>query len=121
VSLAVSYAILIFNFGGASPPPFEDLQERHCRPLGSAEEVRGLISAHLAGIDWISDTWGQHGSERAMLDVHLEERRPVSVLHLKIRGDAVPAIMAFARPLGWTVWDDVQGRYLDQDGRPRDP
>jgi hypothetical protein len=116
----VSHAILIFSFAGA-PPPFEDLQESDCRPLGSAEEIRRLISAHLAGVDWINETWGQYGSERCMLDIHLEEREPVQVLHLEIRGDAISTIMTFARPLGWTVWDDVRGRYLDQDGRPRDP
>jgi hypothetical protein len=55
----MSWDVMVFNFGGKTPPPLEQLQESDLAPLGPATEVRQQISsALLNGVDWSDPTLG---------------------------------------------------------------
>ena len=81
------------NYGGKPPPLGKMPDAPPPGPLGPSGQVRRSISTHLPGVDW-SD--------------------PIMV-HVRGRGDAIAAMLAFANPLGWSLLDCSTGEFLDPE------
>lgn len=113
----MSWDVMVFNFGGRTPPPIEEVQDSDLVPLGPATEVRQRLSSHLPKIDWSDVTWGILEGDGFSIEFNGGKNDPIAnmMLHVRGGGDAIAAITTFARPLGWSVFDCSTGEYLDLD------
>lgn len=114
----MSWDVMVLNTRGKIPPQsIEQFQESDCEPLGSAPDVRRRLSALLPGIDWSDSTWGMYEGEGFSIEFNVGGDDPISdmMLHVRGGGDAIAAIVKFARPLGWSVLDCSTSEFLDLD------
>lgn len=113
----MSWDVMIFNTRGKKPPPVEEFQDSDFDPLGPAPEVRRQLSALLPGIDWSDTTWGMYGGDGFSIEFNVGDDDPIAnmMLHVRGGGDAIAAIVKFARPLGWSALDCSTGEFLDLD------
>ncbi len=106
--------------GGKEPPPLDHLPDDwRPEPLGSGEEVRRRISAHLPGVDWSDPAWGLYGGDGFTFEFNVGREEPVEsfAVHVRGGGDAVADLLRFAVPNGWHLIDWSTGEYID----PRSP
>lgn len=110
----MSWDVMIVNLGGKSPS-LEALEEDDGEPLGASDDVRQRISAHLPGVDWTGPTRGIFEGDGFSIEFKLGTDDPIAnmMLHVRGTGDAIAAIIAFARPLGWSVFDCSLSEFLD--------
>lgn len=113
----MSWDVMIFNTRGSKPPPIEQFQEIHYEPLGPAAGVRQRLSNLLPGIDWSDTTWGIYESGGLSIEFNVGKDDPIGdmMLHVRGVGDAIAAIVAIARPLGWSALDCSTSKFLDLD------
>lgn len=111
----MSWDLMIFNTRGKRPPPIEDFEETDFEPLGPAAVVRQKLSELLPGIDWSDPTWGTYRGDGFSIEFNVGEDDPIDDIGLRVvgGGDAVAAIVTFARPLGWSALDESTGEFLD--------
>lgn len=111
----MSWDVMIFNTGGEQPPPIEEFDESDWDPLGPAASVRQRLAGLLPGIDWSDPTWGIYGGEGFSIEFSVGDDDPIDdmMLHVRGGGDAIAAIVTFARPLGWSAFDCSMGEFLD--------
>ena len=117
----MSWDVMIFNFGGKSPPLLEQLETSDCAPLGPAHDVRELISTVLPGVDWSKPDWGTYSGDGFSIEFNVGDDDPIPhmMLHVRGSGDAISAIIELARPGGWSALDCSTGDFIDP-GRPSD-
>lgn len=113
----MSWDVMIFNTRGKKPPPIEQFQESDYDPLGPAARVRERLSSLLPGIDWSAPTWGIYEGDGFSIEFNVGKEDPIGsmMLHVRGGGDAIAAIVSFARPLGWSAMDCSMGDFLDLD------
>lgn len=108
----MSWDVMVFNFGGKTPPQMEQIEESGMLPL---EQARERISTLLGGVDWSDPTWGIYLGDGHSIEFNVGNTEPITnmMLHVRGGGDAIAAIIRFAKPLGWSVLDCSTGEYLD--------
>ena len=113
----MSWDVMVFHLKGPAPSSLEQFQESDCQPLGTAAEVRQQISAKLGRVDWSDPHWGIYEEDPFSIEFNIgrQERVDNMMLHVRGGGDAVAALVRFARPLGWSVLDCSTGQFLDLD------
>lgn len=113
----MSWDVMIFNTRGDKTPPIEQFQESDYEPLGPAAIVRRRLSELLPGIDWSDATWGIFEGNGFSIEFNVGNDDPIDnmMLHIRGGGDAVAAIVTFARPLGWSALDCSTSVFLDLD------
>jgi hypothetical protein len=113
----MSWDVVLFNTRGRTPPPVEQFQESDCEPLGPATEVRTQIAKLLPGVDWSDEAWGLFEGDGFSIEFNVGKNDPIGsmMLHVRGGGDAISAITAVARPLGWSALDCSTGEFLDLD------
>lgn len=111
----MSWEVMIFNFGGASPPPLEQIQDGDLKPLGAAKDVRRRISELLPSVDWTDPTWGIYGGDGFSIEFNVGKEDPITnmMLHVRGSGDAISTIMGFICLLGWWAFDCTTSEYLN--------
>jgi hypothetical protein len=111
----MSWDVMIFNTRGKKPPPIEQFQESDYEPLGPAASVRQQLSSLLPGIDWSDKTWGIYEGDGFSIEFNVGKDDPIGsiMLHVRGGGDAIAAIVIFARPLGWSALDCSTSDFLD--------
>ena len=111
----MSWDVMIFNFGDKAPLTIESVNESDLKPLGPADDVRQRISRFLPGVDWTDPTWGLFGGDGFSIEFSVGDKDPIGniMLHVRGGGEAIAAIMSFARPLGWWAYDCSTGDFLD--------
>ena len=111
----MSWDVMIFNLRTNPPPAMNELQEGDLAPLGPAVDVRKGISTLLQGLDWSDPAWGQYIGDGFSIEFNVGEQNTIDsmMLHVRGGGDAISAIVAFARPLGWAALDLTTGEFLD--------
>ena len=109
----MSWDVMVFNYGGQPPEDMADPTD----PLGPAAKVRKSIAAHLRGLDWSDKTWGVYEGDGFSIEFNTGEDDPIDsiMLHVRGGGDAISAMLAFANPLGWTLFDCSSGEYIDPE------
>jgi hypothetical protein len=110
----MSWDVMIFNFGDASPPPLERLEPNDLKPLGAASDVRQRISELLPGVNWTDLSWGIYGGEGFSIEFNVGNDDPITsiMLHVRGGGDVISTIMAFTSRLGWWALDCSTSEYL---------
>jgi hypothetical protein len=113
----MSWDVMVFNTRGKVPPSLAEFQESDCEPLGPAAEVRERIAALLPGVDWSDPTWGLYAGNGFSIEFNVGDDDPIDnvMLHIRGGGDAIAAIVMFARPLGWSALDCSTSEFLDLD------
>ena len=108
----MSWDVLVLNCGGN---PADEAGEE--RPLGPAARVRMSISAHLPGVDWSDPAWGVYDGDGFSIEFNTGKRSPIAsiMLHVRGGGDAIPAMLAFANPNGWSLFDCSTSEFLDPE------
>jgi len=83
--------------------------------LGSADSVRALISEVHRRVDWNDPTWGVLDGDRWSIEFNLGDSQTTDsiMLHVRGRGDPLPAITAICKRTGWTAFDSSSGELLD--------
>jgi hypothetical protein len=111
----MSWDVMLFRFEGEPPADANEIDEKKMVPLGPAAAVRAAISAGLPGVDWSDPTWGGYDGPGFSIEFNTGDEDPIESIMLLVRGggDAVPAIMAFAVPAGWSALDCSTGKFLD--------
>jgi hypothetical protein len=106
---------MIFNTRGENPSQIEEFEESDCDPLGPAATVRQQLSKLLPEIDWSDPTWGVYEGDGFSIEFNVGDDDPIDdmMLHVRGGGDAIAAIVSFARPLGWSALDCSMGDFLD--------
>ncbi len=102
--------------GGTERPPFPDTPPGWEPPvLGSSDEVRRRISAHLPGVDWSDPAWGLYAGDGFTFEFSLRPEEPVTnvAVHVRGSGDAVTDLLRFAVPNGWHLLDWSTGELID--------
>src|SRR5882724_2748444 len=97
VEVAMSWDVMIFDFGGKTPP-VDEIQEADMAPLGPADEVRRRIAELPGGVDWSDPMWGLYRNDGYSIEFSVGEEEPVThmMLHVRGGGDAIAAIIRFA-------------------------
>src|SRR5262245_55887288 len=94
-------------FGGAERPPVHGSAEFVLEGLGSWEEVRERISAHLPGVAWTTPTWGLYGGAGFTFEFSVGPEEPITTFAVHVRGggDAIADLLRFSVPNGWHLVD----------------
>src|SRR4051812_33315008 len=83
--------------------------------LGTGDEVRSRISAHLPGVDWSTPAWGLYGGDGFTFEFSVGPEEPVDhfAVHVRGGGDAIADLLRFAVPNGWHLIDWSTGERID--------
>jgi hypothetical protein len=94
---------------GLDDPAFEPTA------LGTGDEVRDRISAHLRGVDWSTPTWGQYSGDGFMFEFSVGPEEPITsfAVHVRGGGDAIADLLRLAVPNGWHLVDWSTGEVID--------
>ncbi|HEY2586870.1 MAG TPA: hypothetical protein VGI81_14085 [Tepidisphaeraceae bacterium] len=111
----MSWDVMIFKFAGEPPRTVGEIKNANRIPLGTAEEVRASISRILGAVDWTDPTWGTYEGDGFSIEFNVGRKDPIehAALHVHGGGDAVSAIMALVRALGWSAIDGSTDEFLD--------
>ena len=104
-------------FGGPQRPPIHDMGDFEFPVMGSGDEVRQSISAHLPGVDWTTPTWGLYAGDGFTLEFSVGPEEPIIdfAVHVRGRGDAISDLFRFAVPNGWHLMDWSTGEFIDPE------
>jgi hypothetical protein len=110
----MSWDVMVLNYAG-KPPLDGDLRADDAQPLGPADTVRAAITRHLPGVDWSNPTWGLYEDQGFSIEFNTGDKTPIDsiMLHVRGNGDPLPALVAFANPNGWSLFDCTTGEFLD--------
>ncbi len=113
----MSWDVMIFNTTGSVRPHIEQFTESDYQPLGSAVDVRERLSNIVPDIDWTDPAWGIYEGDGFSIEFNVGTEDPIDtmMLHARGSGDAIKAIVNFARPLGWSALDCSTDEFLDLD------
>lgn len=114
----MSWPVTVMAF--TSPPPSMSEMDPNWEPqiIGTIDEVRARISAHLPGVDWSEGDCGVYLGNGFTFEfaVGLDKdptRTRYFVVHVRGHGDAIADLFKFARPNGWYLLDGSTGEWLD--------
>lgn len=105
-------------FGGAERPPIHNApSDWDPTVMGTGDEVRQRISAHLPGVDWTTPTWGLYGGDGFTFEFSVGPEEPVTdfAVHVRGSGDAIADLLRFALPNGWHLIDWSTGEFIDPE------
>lgn len=119
----MSWDVMVFNYDGSPPSDFADLPEDHKPdPLGPASTVREAISKQLPGVDWSDPNWGIYDGNEFSIEFNTGKEDPIDsiMLHVRGGGDAIAAILKFASPNKWSLFDCSSGQFIDPENPSQD-
>ncbi len=113
----MSWDVLVLNYHGSPPRDDDEMVETEADPLGDASEVRAAISRHLEGVDWSDPGLGIYSAGELWIEFRLGESDLVDAMMLHVRGggDAIRAMLQFAQPNGWSLFDCSTSEFLDPE------
>ncbi len=112
----IRWDVLVMNLEG-DPPPHESEREMEPQPMGTDEEVRARIDAHLPGVDWSHPEMGLYRGEGFSFKFRLggQEYDGTFMVSIRGEGDAVSALRQVANPNKWTLFDLSTREYLNAE------
>jgi hypothetical protein len=114
----MSWDVVVLNYGDSPPADVEEMGDAgEPDPLGSAAAVRKLISDHLDGVDWSDPTYGVYRGDGFTIEFPIRDNDPVDSLMLHVRGggDPIAALLLFAQPNNWTLFDCSTSQIIAPD------
>ena len=77
--------------------------------MGTPAEVRAKIDAHLPGVEWSDDYGGFYSGDDFTFEIDVGGQSQLGGFLVVIRGsgDAVSALLRFATPNGWSLFDTI--------------
>lgn len=111
----MSWDVLVLNYEGAPPPSDQMDDAPPPKPLGPAARVRKGINAYLPGVSWSANAGGVYEGEGYTIEFGFSKGEPIDsiMLHVRGEGDAIAAMLRFAEPNGWSLYDCSTDEYLD--------
>jgi hypothetical protein len=102
-------------FGGKDRPPIHGSQDFDVAIMGSGDEVRARISAHLPAVDWSDPTWGLYGGDGFSFELSVGPEEPIKhfAVHVRGSGDPIADLLRFAVPNGWHLVDWSTGDFIE--------
>jgi len=84
-------------------------------PLGTGDEVRSRISAHLPHVDWSHPAWGLYAGNGFTFEFSVGPEEPVVsfAIHVRGGGDPIADLLRFAVLNGWHLLDWSTGEPID--------
>ena len=106
---------MVLNYGGKTPDEIADADP--VGPVGSAAQVRRSIAKHLPGVDWSDSAFGIYEGDGFTIEFNAGNDDPIDsiMLHVRGGGDAIPTLLEFANPNGWSLLDCSTGEFLDPE------
>ena len=114
----MSWDVAVFDCGGKPAIPLNQLPpDWRPMPMGQALCVREKISKHLADVDWSDPTWGMYSEDGFSFEFNMGKDALVDsfMVHIRGGGNAVEALVRFAKPNGWSLLDCSSGEFIDID------
>jgi hypothetical protein len=112
----MSWDVMVFNFHGDPPADLSCLpDDTPLETLGPAQAVRDAIARTLPGVDWSDPHWGLYEGDGFSLEFNAGTRDPLVALMVHVRGggDAIAALLRFAMPHQWSLFDCSTGEFID--------
>lgn len=113
----MSWDVMVFNYQGSPPADMDEMAEAgDPDPLGKPAAVRKAISRYL-DVDWSDPAWGIYESGELSIEFNMGEEDPVTdiMLHVRGGGDAIAAMLGFAQPNNWSLFDCSTSEFLDPE------
>ena len=114
----MSWDVLVCNYYGSPPKDMGNLPDDHKPdPLGSASTVRMSISQNLPGVDWSDPTYGIYRGDGFTVEFPIRDQDPIDLLMLHVRGggDCITALLQFAEPHKWSLFDCSTSEFIDPE------
>jgi hypothetical protein len=114
----MSWDVLVLNYHGSPPANIDEMAAApNPDPLGEASTVRDAISRHLDGVDWSDPTWGVYFDEGYSIEFNVGHEHSVDsiMLHVRGGGDAISAMLQFAQPNNWSLFDCSTSKFIDPE------
>lgn len=113
----MSWDVSVFSCKTPPPPMDQIPDDWRADVMGSGDEVRGKISQFLAGVDWSDPTWGSYRGGGFSFEFNLGSKEPLEgfMVHVRGGGDAVAALVKFAKPNNWYLLDCSTGDWINND------
>ncbi len=85
--------------------------------MGTLAEVRAKIDAHLPGIEWSDDFGGLYSGDGFTFEIDVGSQPQPDGFLVVVRGsgDAVSALLQFATPNGWSLFDTTTEDFIDPE------
>ena len=111
----MSWDVMVFDLGGALPAGGEMAPDFKPKSMGAVAEVRSRISEHLATVDWSDGSWGMYEGDGFGLEFNMGKAPETDgfMVHFRGSGDAIAALLRFAAPNGWSLFDCSTGEFID--------
>jgi len=103
-------------FGGVERPAIHNAaRDWEPEAMGSGDEIRQRISAHLPAVDWSTPTWGIYAGDGFTFEFSVGPEEPVTnfAVHVRGSGDAIGDLLRFAIPNAWHLVDWSTGEFID--------
>ena len=116
----MSWDVFIFASRDVSPPVEQMPDDWRGELLGSVEEVRGIISELLPGVDWSDPSWGLYDGSGYSYEFSIASG-PTSggfAIHVRGGGDAIAPLLRIAERRGWFLLDSSQGEWIHHCTEP---
>ncbi len=112
----MSWDVMVLNYGGRLSPA-ELLNAEPVGPLGPTAQVRRRIAKHLPGVNWSEPAWGVYEGDGFTIEFNAGEDDPIDsmMLHVRGGGDAIAALIRFAKRNGWSLFDCSTSEFLDPE------
>ena len=84
--------------------------------LGPRSHVHHCVLAVFPGTDWSDPSWGIWDSDAGSIEFNLGRDEPAKgmMLHVRSRGEVVPAIVRLCLENGWQGIDCSSGEFIEQ-------
>ena len=114
----MSWDVLVMNYHGSPPADIDEMADApDPDPLGDAKSVRNAISQHLDPVDWSDPSWGVYLKDDYSIEFNVghEETVDSMMLHVRGGGEAIAAMLQFAYPNSWSLFDCSTSEFIDPD------
>lgn len=114
----MSWDVLVLNYHGSPPADMDEMAEAgDPDPLGKSATVRKAISKHLPGVDWSTPRFGIYWDEELSIEFDMGKDDPVTSIMLLVQGsgDAVAAMLQFAIPNNWSLFDCSSSEFINPE------
>ena len=100
-------------------PPLSEEMAAAATPkvMGTPAEVRAKIDAHLPGVEWSDDYGGLYSGDGFTFEIDVGGQSQLDGFLVVIRGsgDAVGALLQFATPNSWSLFDTTTEDFIDPE------